>query len=168
MVARHVLEVDAAAVELEPVRDLLLVARDRQRAEVRREDESDRMRDPVLDHLADDLLDPRRPVTHAEVAAIPVAELLGERIDLCARDLEQRRAAADRAVVLRDLVDDVRGRRAAGADVGEVSGNLVERRGRAVRHDEHADGQLDAHDVRSPTCSTSRRTLSSGVCGTIP
>ena len=29
-------------------------------------------------------------------------------------------------------------------------------------------GQLDAHDVRSCTCATSRRTLSSGVCGRIP
>ena len=44
MVARDVLEVDPAAGELEPVRDLLLVRGDGERAEVRREDEAHRVR----------------------------------------------------------------------------------------------------------------------------
>ena len=75
VVARDVLEVDPAALEVEPVRDLLLVARDRQRAEVRREHEAHGVRHAVVDHLADDVLDPRRPVPHPEVAAVLVAEL---------------------------------------------------------------------------------------------
>ena len=67
VVARDVLEVDAPAVELEAVGDLLLVAGDGQRREVRREHEAHRVRHALLGHLADDLLDPRRPVAHAEV-----------------------------------------------------------------------------------------------------
>ncbi len=93
VVARDVLELDAAAVELEPVGHLLLVPRDRERAEVRREHEAHRALDAVIDHLADDLLDPRRPVTHAEVAAVGLTELLRQRVDLPLRHLEQRRAA---------------------------------------------------------------------------
>ena len=85
VVARDVLEVDPAAVELEPVGDLLLVARDGQRAEVRREDEADRVRHAVVDHLADYVLDPRRPVAHTEVAAVRIAEIRRERVDLTLR-----------------------------------------------------------------------------------
>ncbi len=168
VIARHVLEVDPPPVELEPVGDLLLVARDRERAELRCEDEPDRVRDPVGDHLAHDLLDPGRPVPHPEVAAVALAELVRQRLHLHARDLEQRRAAADRAVVLGDLLEDGRRGRPTGADVGQVAGDLLERRRRAIRHHEHADRELGRHDVRSCTCATSRRTLSSGVCGTIP
>src|SRR5207237_5521053 len=84
VVTRHVLELDPGAAELEPVRDLLLVAGDRERAELRREDEADRMCDPVLGHLADDLLGPRRPVAHAEVAAVCGAELRSQRRQLVA------------------------------------------------------------------------------------
>ena len=90
MVARDVLEVDPAAIELEPVGDLLLVARNRERAEVRREHEAHRARHAVLDHLADDLLDPRRPVPHPEVAAVVVPELGRERVDLALRHREER------------------------------------------------------------------------------
>ena len=165
VIARDVLELDLPAMQVETVRDPLLVLRHRQRAEVRGENESDCPCDAVLDHLADDVLDPRRPVPHPEVAAIAVAELLGESVDLLARDLEQRRAAADRAVVLGDLLDYVPRRRAAGADVREIAGNLVERSRGAVGHDQNAGGHAD---VRSRTCSTRRRTLSTGVCGTRP
>ena len=169
MVARDVLEVDAAAVELEAVGHLLLVAGDGQRAEVRREDEAHGVRHALLGHLADDLLDPRRPVAHAEVAAEVVAELGLERVDLPPRDLEERRAPADRAVVLGDLVHDRARRGTAVADVREVAGDLVERRRPSVRHDEDADRRGARHDdVRSRTCSTSRRTLSGGVCGVSP
>ena len=73
---------DAPAVELEAVGHLLLVAGDRQRAEVRREHEAHGVRHALLRHLSDDLLDPGRPVAHAEVAAEVVAELGLERVDL--------------------------------------------------------------------------------------
>ena len=126
-------------------------------------------RHALLRHLSDDLLDPGRPVAHAEVAAEVVAELGLERVDLPRRDLEERRAPADRAVVLGDLVDDRSRRGTAVADVREVAGDLVERRRPSVRHDEDADRRGARHgDVRSRTCSTSRRTLSGGVCGVSP
>ena len=132
VVARDVLEVDPAAGELEPVRDLLLVARDRERAEVRREDEAHRIRDAVLDHLADDVLDPRRPVPHAEVAAEPVSELGRERVDLTLRDGEERRASPDRAVVLGDLVDH--GARASAVRGGCPRGSRGSPRATPGRH----------------------------------
>ena len=59
VVARHVLEVDAAVVQLEAVGHLLLVASDRERGEVRGEDETHGALDPVAHHLAHDVLDPR-------------------------------------------------------------------------------------------------------------
>src|SRR5918994_2699537 len=155
---------NAAARELEPVRDLLLIARDRERAEVRCQDETHRVRDAVVDHFAHDVLDPRRPVPHPEVAAEPTPELGREHIDLTLRYGEQWRGPADRAVVLGDLLDNGTRGRPAVADVRQVAGDLLERRGPAVGHDEDADHA----DVRSRTCSTNRRTLSSGVCGVSP
>jgi hypothetical protein len=167
VVARDVLELDPSVRELEAVGDPLLVPRDRHGAEVRREDEADGTSDSVLDHLADDVLDPRRPVAHAEVAAKVLPELGGERVDLTARDLEEGRSAADRAVALPDLVDHRTGRRTPAANVRQVARNLLERRRAAVGHDEDADP--GAHDdVRARTCSTRRRTASGGVAGTSP
>src|SRR3990170_3931237 len=169
VIAGNVLELDSAAIEVEPVCDLLLVARHGHGAEVRREHEADRMRDAVLDHLADDLLDPRRPVAHPEIAPVSVPETLRERVDLPARHFEKRRASADRAVALRDLPEQLVGRRTPGADVGEVARDLGERGRAAVGHDQNPHRQADGHDeVRSRTCSTRRRTLSTGVCGTRP
>ncbi len=139
MVARDVLELDPPAAELEPVRDPLLVTGDRQSAEVRREDEADGMGRAVLDHLADDLLDPRRPVPHPEVAPVLAAERGRERVDLPARHVEERRAPADGAVVLGDLLDDRLWRRPAGTNVREVARDLVQRLRAAVRHHEHAN-----------------------------
>ena len=76
VIAGNVLERDRPAMEVEAVCDPLLVLGHRQGAEVRREDEPDRARDAVLHHLADDVLDPRRPVPHPEVTGVPAIEHL--------------------------------------------------------------------------------------------
>jgi hypothetical protein len=90
VVAPHVRELHLPAVELEPVRDLLLVAGDGHGAELGREHGPTAcVTSLVLEHLADDLLDPRRPVAHPEVAPEAVPELGGERVDLRPRRLEE-------------------------------------------------------------------------------
>ncbi len=141
-----VAHVDVAAVEVEAGLDLGLVLRDRHGREVRREHDGDGPLDAVVDHLADGLLDPGRPVAHPEVGLEPVrlagrVEVRHRPVDLGLRQPHDGRRAADRAVVVGDLVQHGRRRRAAVADVGEVAGDLVERLRAAVGHEEDADGR---------------------------
>jgi hypothetical protein len=106
VIALDVLERDLPAVQIQSRCDLVAVFRDGERAVMRREHHADRVRDAVLEHLADDLLDPRRPVPHAEITAVVLrVELSLKGVDLAAGDLGQRRAAPDQLVVVGDLFE---------------------------------------------------------------
>ena len=139
---------------LQPLGDPLLVGADAHAAVVRGEHQAHRVRHPIVDHARHGVLDPRRPVTHAEVTLEALRpETLGQGGDLPARHREERRRPADRAVVVRDLVEDRAWRGPPATDVGEVAGQVVQRLRAAVRHDQETDGPANhrAITVRSRT-----------------
>ena len=61
-----------------------------------------------------------------------------QRVGLRQRDVGQRRASADRCVVVPHFGDELVRRRPPAADQAQILRHLVERRRRAVRHQENA------------------------------
>ena len=107
VVALHEGELDRCPVQLLPGADLLEVALRVHRAVMRRQHDADGPRDALLRHGPDHLLDPRRPVPHAEVAAIDRGiQPRGKGRELALAVRAQRGASADQPVVIGDFLHD--------------------------------------------------------------
>ena len=125
----------------------LPVASDREARVVRCEHEPDEHLGSALECRLDRLGDSRPPVLHADEDRRP--ELLLERSALRLGDLVERRAAADPAVALGQLVDRLLRDRTALADVRQIRGHVLGGRWTAVRHQNHRGVHAATFAVRS-------------------
>ena len=158
--------------ELGPAADRFLeqlpVAADRHPRVVRREHEADDLLRPTLERPFDGLRDPRLPVPHA--GEDRQAELGLERGARLLGDLVQRVRVLDpEPLVAGDEVGQKGGRdRPAAADVGVVSGDVLEPVRRAVRHQDDGCGHAAMRAVCSWTSSRRRPSTPGSVSGTTP
>ena len=93
--------------------------------------------DAAAGELLERVLDERLPVAHADGDRHAGAEPRAQRLGLREREVGQRRAPADRVVVVPHLLDELGRRRPSAANEPQIFRHLVERRRRAVGHQEN-------------------------------